>query len=462
MSTKSIGISLILALRLCAGAADFTGPAEWRLVHTNAAARWQAQQKERAGENFLVLNGVAADKGSGEVRLLAEAVGHGAGTTAEFLLVGPASDRAYESAAVTVASPSDIVRAVEFTGVRRGRCVDGTRFHFVPCGERFRLFVRRLDEQDSVERPFRDLLRESTPDDPLLDDRGFAFAGGVWQEQDGAKVCLADMVPPCSVVSLYNELSIFDLPRQAGQSAVYGRLTLKEALPYGTLLEVIVRPVSRESLVLPLRVTALTEAGQLRLRVQNEARGIDRRGTLQDTVLWLKSQADAGSDLYLAAGFDDGLTVAQARDAASVFEVMALTGIHLYGKADDSVYYKAFLPQDEWRRREGRMPQPFELHLSRGERDALQKKLVFIEEDWNVEGLEPRLTPREFSFGEWHELLPLVVESGGRESRIRVLFVFAPAGMPIGEFMPGVRALNERLPLVHIFAGEWEERHSDR
>jgi hypothetical protein len=313
MFKSFLGVSLMIVLRLSAWAADFTGPAEWRLVNTNAVARWQAEQSGRAGEEFLALKGVAADKKSGEVRLLAEAVGHGAGTTAEFLLVGPLSDRAYEAAAVTVASPADIVRAVEFTGVRRGSCVDGVRFHFVPCGERFQLYVRRLDDKSGVERLFRDWLQESAPDDPLLCDRGFVFAGGAWKEQDGESVCTTATVPPCSVVSLYNEFSIFDLPRQAGQSAVYGRLTMKEALPYGTLLEVIARPVSREPLVLPLSVTALSAAGELRMRVQNKAQGIDRLGALRESVLWLKSRADAGSDLYLEAGrpFTEGQNPAE-------------------------------------------------------------------------------------------------------------------------------------------------------
>ena len=60
-----------------------------------------------------------------EVRLLAEAVGHRVGITAEFMLVGPLSDRAYEAVAVTVALPGDIVRAVECLGLARGGCGGG-------------------------------------------------------------------------------------------------------------------------------------------------------------------------------------------------------------------------------------------------------------------------------------------------------------------------------------------------
>ena len=433
-------------------AVDFTGPGEWKVVNTNAIAKWQAENLKRAGDDCLVLNGVVGDKAKREVRFLAEAVGHSAGTTTEFLLVGPASDRAYESAAVTVASPADIVRAVEFTGVKRGNCVDGSLFHFVPCGERFRLFVRRLDSDGSAEQLFSQLLKESVPDDPLLSGRGFVFAGGAWQEKDGEAVCITAAVPPCAVVSLYNEFSIFDIPQQAGQSAVYGRLTMKDDLPYGALLEVIARPVSKEPLVTHYRVTARAEGEEIRLRTENKEKNLSRDDSIKDAMLWLRSQSETDIDLYLNLGFDTEMTVRQAHDVAAVFEILAAGGLTLYGKAPEGVYYKAFLPQDAWRKREGRVPQPFELHLSRGQDGELRKKLVFIEEDWSGAGLDPRLTPKEFPFTDWNELEPLVISAGGKDNRVVVLFVFVPGDMQLKEFMPGVNALSKRLPLVHIFA----------
>ncbi len=112
------------------------------------------------------------------------------------------------------------------------------------------------------------------------------------------------------------------------------------------------------------------------------------------------------------------------------------------------------LPQESWRKREGRNSQPFEVHLTRDGSGALKKSLVFIEEDWSVKGLDPKLTPQEYSFDDWAELEPLVIKAGGADNKVAVVFFFMPADMKLAEFMPGVNALSKRLPLVHIHALE--------
>ena len=443
-------LSFFLTLSTAA-AADYTGPAGWRLVNANAVEKWQTECNKQAGDDFLSLQGVAADRKKMEVRILAEAVGHGAGTTTEFMLVGPQSDRGYESIGVTVASPSDIVRAVEFLGIKRGSCINAGKFQFVPCGERFRFFVRRLDCDDNKEKPFSYLLKESVVEDPLFPGEGFVFSGGDWEKKDGKSVCLTETVPPCSIISLYNELSIFDMPKQAGQSAVYGRLSVKEALPYGALLEVIARPAAVESTVLPVTISVLPDGESFALQSVCEKQKVNRRDSVKEAVGWLRAQSDAGQDLFVTLNFDEKLTVSQARDAAALFDILAGSGVNLYGKAENGVYFKAFLPQDDWRKHEGRNPQPFEVHISRGEDKLVKKKLVFIEEDWNVKGLDPKLTPKEFPFEEWSELEPLVEKAGGKENKVAVLFFFVPVDMKLGEFMPGINALSDRLPLVHVF-----------
>ena len=98
------------------------------------------------------------------------------------------------------------------------------------------------------------------------------------------------------------------------------------------------------------------------------------------------------------------------------------------------------------------MPQPYELHLRLDAGGGWQKKLVFIEEDWTVPGLDPALTPREYPFEEWKQLPELVKKAGGPECKVRMLFVYAPADAPMSAFMPGVNVLAERLPLVYVFS----------
>jgi len=434
---------------IAAMAAEFTGPAEWALVNTNAVKSWQARQ---AGDQLLALPGVVADQAKREVRLLAEAVGHSSGTTVEFLMVGPRSNRAYEALAVTVADPGDIVRAVEFLGVKRGACVNGALFQFWPFGERLQMYVRRLDRPEAELVLFSTFLNDSQPEAPLLAE-GFVFTGGEWCDAEGRAVCLTARSQPGSVVSLYNESStIFDLTRQVGQSEVYGRLSVAAPLSYGALLEVVVRPVSAQKTVLPLAVSVSAAEGALLLRTVCADPEIERSERLESAVAWMRAQAESGQDLFVTLGFDPELTLRQAQSVARLFNLLDGSGIKLYGRESESLYFRALLPQESWRNREDRIPQPFEIHLTRDADGGLLKRLIFIEEDWSGEGLDPKLTIREYPFAEWSALEALIIKAGGKDNRVAVAFFFVPAEMRLAELMPGIRAVRQRLPLIHVFA----------
>jgi len=433
-----------------AAAVEFSGPAEWRTVHTNAVRAWQAEQRAALPPED-VWNGVVTDKRRGEVRLLAEAVGHRTGVTAEFLLVGPMSDRAYESAAVTVASPGDIARAVVALGVARGGGVGSRPFRFWPCGERVSMKVRRVDGKGAV-RELQSLVCDAEPSAPLFGEGGLVFAGGRW---DSAMTCATDTNLPCSVISLYNEPgTIFDVPFQVGQSEVYGRLTLAEQLPYGALLEIAIKPLlppDGKARVMPLTVEARPDGGQVAMTVSRAGETVLSAG-LTETLNWMRDRAEEGRELYVTVVIDDAMPLRRAVDVARVFCMLDGKGIKLDGKANNGLFPKAFLPQEKWRERAGRNPQPFELHVSAEASERPARRLVFIEEDWNVEGLDPKLTPREYPFEKWEELPALVSRASGADNKVPLLFVFAPADLPLGAFMPGVRAVSERLPLVYVFA----------
>ena len=439
-----------------AASTEFTGPAEWRLVNTNAVNVWSETQRKQAPAVVKVWPGVVADAQKREVRLLAEAVGHTVGVTTEFLLVGPQSDRAYEAAAVTVATPGDIVRAVESLGLARGGGVGSRPFRFWPNGERVVATVRRLDKTGAKELPLQTLIRDSEPASPLLGEGGLVFTGGRWDGVGAARLCLTDTKMPSSVISLYNEPStIFDLPFQVGQNEVYGRLTVAEALPYGALLEVVLRPQATKDgkpRVLPLTVTASMQGQEFALTCAGADGAVLKRAGLSEVLSWLRSRDEQGRELFVTLGLDDALPLKRAADVARVFAMLDGKGIKLDGKTAQGVFPRAFLPQEKWREREGRSPQPFELHIARDASGKVLKKLVFIEEDWNVKGLDPKLTPRDYPFEAWEELPKLIAKTGGPDCKVELLFVFAPADMPLGAFMPGVRAVAEQLPLVYAFS----------
>jgi hypothetical protein len=451
-SVFTIGLACLLWAGGLRGS-EFTAPEEWLMVNTNAVKAWQTKQQTQASPSFRVWRGVTADLERREVRLLAEAVGHRAGITAEFLLIGPGSDRAYEAAAVTVAAPSDIVCAVESLGIKRGGGVGSRAFRFWPVGERMSVQVRRLDVEGDSLRPMGTMITDQNQDEPLLGKGGVVFTGGIWE----GDVCRTDTQIPCSVISLYNEKgSIFDVPFQVGQGEVYGRLALAEVLPYGALLEVVLRPMLAEDgvpRVMPIsvEVSAATE-GAFTVICRGRDGTLLKKGNLPETLQWIKEQQAAGREIFVTLALDDSLPLARAAEAARVFVMLDGVGIKLDGKAEGGLYPGAFAPQEKWRGREGRVPQPYELHVRRGKDVKLEKKLVFIEEDWTVPGLDPALTPREYPFREWSELPGLVAKAGGAECKVTMLFVYAPGNEPLSSFMPGVRALSKRLPLVYVFS----------
>ena len=455
MSIRRSGVCAlvsVLAGAVCtAGAVSFSGPAAWTPVNTNAVATWNAAQRRGASATLKVWPGVVADLQKREVRLLAEAVGHRSGITAEFLLVGPLSDRAYEAAAVTVAMPSDIVRAVECVGLSRGGGVGSRPFRFWPCGERVKGTVRRLDVANAPEKPLQSLVADKEASSPLLGEGGLVFTGGRWEDT----VCLTDTNMPSSVISLYNEGgSVFDVPFQVGQSEVYGRLSLAVEMPYGALLEIVLRPLMPADgapRVLPLTAAAALEGEQVVVTCAGLDGAVMKRANLAETLTWLRAQADAGREPFVTLGMDDALPLKRAIDVARVFGMLDGQGLKLDGKTERGLFARAFLPLEKWRERKDRNPQPFELHLTRETDGILKKKLIFIEEDWSVEGLDPKLTPREYPFATWEEFPKLIEKTGGPDSKVLLLFVYAPADLPLSTFMPGVRAVSKRLPLVYVF-----------
>ena len=89
-----------------------------------------------------------------------------------------------------------------------------------------------------------------------------------------------------------------------------------------------------------------------------------------------------------------------------------------------NIFYRAFLPLVKWRDRKERLVQPFELTI--GDPDHL----LFIDEDWTVEGSDPKLTPREISFADV-----------AKHPRTDTCFIFTSANTTIGRIWASMQKL---------------------
>jgi len=435
----------------CAGLAaakEFTGPTVWQTVNTNAVKAWQASQEARKSATVRVWSGVVADTERREVRLLVEAVGHNDDTTMEFLIVGPQSNRAYESVTISVAQPSDIVRALESLGVPRGNGVDGRLFRFWPYGERISATIRNVNEEPQSERPLQTVIKDKQPENPLYGEGGLVFTGGLWTNG----VCGADTQQPSSVMALYNEPdTLFDVPFLASKGAAYGRSTLVAKMKYGEVMEIVLKPMPLPGgglCAVVLHATAQPSASNETVLVCADKKGeVLKKGTLTEVLTWMKSLSDRGHDLFVTLTMSDELTLTQATDIARVFVLLDGKGLKLYGKSIAGIYPRALFPQETWRKRDGRTPQPFEVYLT-----GDSKKLTYIEEDWSGAGLDPKLSPKDYPFADVSELPGLVKRVGDKESKkVELLFVFANRNEKLKNIMPAVRMLADRLPLVYLF-----------
>ena len=286
----------------------------------------------------------------------ATATGVEKGTPVEFLFAGRNTDRDYETMFLLDESVDAFCDRMEKDGLPRGKPTDAVGCRLWPVGCDLR-FDPPLSTFVSGKMP--EGLPESNP----------IYTGGTRLSGGG---CDAGTNMPASV------FSIFSLAQSPivyngiyNQGDVYGSFTAAQALKKG---ERMTFTVSWDERTLPrsLHVT---------IRPKNAREVLDR----------LREESKKG-DLDVLVGFDGDLTVAEATAAANALS--AIDSVHVKINGCTNIFYRSFLPLVKWLDRKERLTQPFELTL--GEPD----RLLFIEEDWTVEGDDPKLTPREIPFAD--------------------------------------------------------------
>ena len=412
-----LACSFALVLPLFAGP---KAPMDWRPVQTNEIARWKAENRAP--------DGVVADRSARTVRFLAEATGMGAGEPAEFLAIGPLSDRAYESLLVTVASPTAIAAAFDAAGLPRGVAADPFEARLWPFGEKVSVAVRPWGGAADEARRGGGLsalvkdTRAQEEGDAL--SRPVVWTGGA-RDAAGAPVAATNV--PCAVFALYNHApSLLQLDGLFDQSSTYGRFVAGRDCAPGALFEVVAAWDGRAR----VKDVALT------LAATNAAAEIARLRTLAQAA-----------DVHVRLGFADGVTVAQAAACAQAFAALDGRGLKMNGRVDGQFFFRAFLPDPAWRAREGRIFQPFEVHVAT---DGA-RTFVFCEEDWSGPGEEPVLRPKAVPFKAWTELPGLIARTGEQGAKVFVLFLFAPDDAPVAALTPVLKAVGARVNTFYVF-----------
>lgn len=453
-----------------AGAADVLSPAS---IRAEAQSRFKAdQQRYRGREDVLVLPGLVADRKAREVRVWARATGLKAGEAVEFWLIPADSGKDYEALAVSLAKPSDIHQAMEFLGLRPGLPVNRNAARLWPSGERVLVSFRWGEDQEARAE---ELITDTRTGQPLP-LTGLVFVGSFTAEQENAegkkeRVYAADVAPPRSIASVYNEpTTVFDVPMQWFQGDVYSFLqaSAQPGLTRGTELTVSIRPERKADdppRILGLRLDVrppanFTAAGTARdLLLSVQTLGVDeRQATAARDAGWTPKDADlatllgamvkitqAQRDPFVKVQMDPSLPIGMVRQVYAVLRaVEGPSGLRLDAPLQGELSPEAFFPDEMWRDRKMRVRTPMELHFAA---DA-PPTLIDVTEDWEAPQ-PPVFVEKKHAVPKPGDLAGLVrqIDPEGR----RALFVFAPASLTYGslrEYLGPVTASNS---WVYVF-----------
>jgi hypothetical protein len=309
----------------------------------------------------------------------------------EFLFVGPDSDRAYEALFVTDARIQEIVSAMEKAGIPRGRAPSPADCRFWPAGPVVTLAPDcRALLSDTTEQPFL----------PIVATGGARTAAGT---------AVAETNMPSALFALYTCAQsplLFD--DALDQSAVYGRFTAARAFGKGV----------RQTFTLSWDGASATKPYSLALRP----------GEVKEALAALRAAA-APHGLDVLVSFDPQMSVQEAQAAAQALAVLDSRAVRVNGFVPGQFFYRAFLPLERWRERKERLTQPLEVRLTEA-----GETFTLIDEDWRVEGLDPKLTPRA------------VARTEACAAKVDTCFVFVPGSTPLSRLY----ALRASLPATFV------------
>ncbi|MCX7591456.1 MAG: YdjY domain-containing protein [Kiritimatiellae bacterium] len=417
-------------------------------------------KKYNGNPDVLVLPGLVADRRTKQVHIVGEATGIGKDDPIEFFLIAEDSGRDYEALAFSFAKPSDIHKALEFVGLTPGRPVDYGKLHFWPKGER--VFVTfKLRQKGAKEIRAESLVIDLRTGKPLP-TKGLVFVGSILVEtpdKPGTKVYAADAHEPKAIAANYNELTtVLDVPYQAPQSEVYRhQMANPEFLfPRGGLLDILMVPEYREGKKRVLDLHLYVESGTKKLpvslgdlvfRLEGENRNPGERLTLNQLLETFVAFTEAGRDPFVVLSFADDLPVGVLRELCAILKTIDNeSGIRIEAPPPGQLYYKAFSPNEEFRDREKRLTQPWELKLSTG--DRVSGILVQIDAIWPATDPQPTLKIREIPVPNAQSLRK---ELDARGPGLPVILVYAPPGLTHGQLMSFVGPVLSTHNTIHVF-----------
>lgn len=293
----------------------------------------------------------------------ASATGVDKGTSIEFFFAAKASDRDYESMFLLDQDVDSFCRGLESAGLRRGKPVDSTTLRLWPVGC-----------QVKISPDMSEFITTKMPEGlPLA---SVVYTGGT-RNASGVPVATTNM--PMSVFSLYSlEQSPFVFNGLYDQGSVYGCHVANKQLEKG------------KKFTFTVTWDESTYPQSLRL-VMKPGKGAELIQTLKE--------ASVNNELDVLVDFSPELTVNEAKSFSEALSVIDSPRVKINGFVPGHLYFRAFLPLVKWTDRKERLTQPFELTVGD------ENRLVYLEEDWTVKGLDPKIIPHDIPISQASQYL---------------------------------------------------------
>ena len=402
--------------------------------------------RKEATADQKIFPGIRADKKARRVEIAAVGTGTAEAGVLEFAVVSE-NGRAYEALTVTTALPSNVVEALDFIGMPRGRAVNFGKHQFWPKGERINVsLVPVTDNKRGEPIKLGDLIKTSNKNHKNAVG-SFVYVGS---ETIGPndQIIVDDTG---TIASLFSDpFTVLDVPEQTPQGEHYGSLTAagNKALERTGRLVVVLEPEypanKRRVKDLALAVLPGAETGELLFNfseagAEKSPAKIELPMVLENLQTLIKS----GHDPYIRIEFAPDIDLKLASDFARMIDTVSAQGLVRIEAVAGSPYYQALMPDPRWRDRKSRPAQPVELHLEataagwKGK--VVRPKFKRTENGWDVD-------LNEESFETEDALHKLLADDEGGDA----LFYYLPETTSYGPLLALYKKFYKRWPIQYV------------
>jgi hypothetical protein len=407
-------------------------------------------------KDFLVLPGLLADKVNHKIVIDGEVTELSSGEPTELYVIYDKSSHGYESLAYSFAGPSDVMKALEFLGMKQGKAVDSVNRCLWPKGERiFVSFI--IDPKTSKELPMKDFVIYTKTGKNPIDRLSQVFTGSVMMDDfdDASKrVMMAETMDPYGIATSYTESgSIMTTPDNVSKGRAYGSVTSGPLLPpKGTAIKVVLRPeyIDGKQRMQYYNLNISTNGtGQLAYNLKKNSESKFSQLTLDVFLKRMIDIVDNGQDPFVDVEFNKNLPVGAIKQVAGLIqEIESVNGIRVDVPKEGEPFFKTFLPNEQFRIRKKRYSQPCELWLSETN-NMVSAEIIKPTATYLDNQIDPKISIKEFSFKDLTEYKKILDENSDPE--VKVLLIFAPSDMQYSNVYKYIKPIIKDYPTIYIF-----------